>query len=574
MLNKIILYCRALHKGELLKRIEYKLKDIFKYFYIRNFFTNKDVKCNFRNVEIDIPNLNYEKHDYYYVFNKKINYNDIKQKLFYSSNFWRKEKLSYYDDVKIVWEINRLQFLLPIAMKYKITKNSYYKELIMDTLDFWEEKNKFEYGINWTNNLEVAVRAINIALCLIILQDKKLDDKYSSLLYLHALYIYNEINYSKYCIPNNHLIGEATALLFLSNFLNTKKQIKWQKRAIKIIKENIDIIDEDGLSKENSFSYQFFVTKMYIISLIFIHDKNLFDIVNSRILKSLNLLKYTLINNNKVINYGDNDDSFLFSLYNEYNLHKDIKLYYDMFYENKLSGETLLVNELINSINRSNAITYGEKKDDIYIINEKVFIYKSNHKLLFFNATNIAGHAHNDSLSIYLVVNGKEVLIDSGTYSYNLDEKKRKYYKSRKAHNTIQIEEERNAINVSSFRWINKYKSNLKLIDDNENYIQVIGKIIGICNRDIKIYKKENKIEISDLNIVNDMLKNNWITSLKNRNVCNNLLKIDDIEIKFEENVTIQEEKTLISTKYLEEKEAFLYKVKTNSNKLLTIITW
>ena len=66
MLNKIILYCRALHRGELLKRIEYKLKDIFKYFYIRNFFTNKDVECVFRNIEIDIPNLNYEKHDYYY----------------------------------------------------------------------------------------------------------------------------------------------------------------------------------------------------------------------------------------------------------------------------------------------------------------------------------------------------------------------------------------------------------------------------------------------------------------------------------------------------------------------------
>lgn len=511
MLNKIILYCRALHRGELLKRIEYKLKDIFKYFYIRNFFTNKDVECVFRNIEIDIPNLNYEKHDYYYVFNKKINYNDIKQNLLYSNNFWRKENLSYYDDVKIVWENNRMQFLLPIAMKYKTTKNPYYKELIMDTLDFWEEKNKFEYGINWTNNLEVAVRAINIALCLIILQDKKLNEKYSSLLYLHALYIYNEINYSKYCIPNNHLIGEATALLFLSNVLNTKKQTKWQKRAIKIIKENIDIIDEDGLSKENSFSYQFFVTKMYILALSFIDDEESFRVINKKILKSLEFLKLIIINEKKILNYGDNDDAYLFSVYEDYNLARDIIIYYNFFFKREFVEETKIIKELLNSFKKK--IVYGIYKNKDYFFNKSIFVYKWGNNLLFFNAKNIEGHAHNDSLSLNLIVDGREVLVDSGTYSYNISKKKRDYYTSRQAHNTI-LFEANNAKRVGTFRWYNLYNSFLKDINVTENIIAIKGIIENVCERKIIINKKKKEIKIYDKSLTkNFLIKDNWIVN-------------------------------------------------------------
>lgn len=511
MLNKIILYCRSLHRGELLKRIEYKLKDIFKYFYIRNFFTNKDVECVFRNIEIDIPNLNYEKHDYYYVFNKKINYNDIKQNLLYSNNFWRKENLSYYDDVKIVWENNRMQFLLPIAMKYKTTKNPYYKELIMDTLDFWEEKNKFEYGINWTNNLEVAVRAINIALCLIILQDKKLNEKYSSLLYLHALYIYNEINYSKYCIPNNHLIGEATALLFLSNVLNTKKQTKWQKRAIKIIKENIDIIDEDGLSKENSFSYQFFVTKMYILALSFIDDEESFRVINKKILKSLEFLKLIIINEKKILNYGDNDDAYLFSVYEDYNLARDIIIYYNFFFKREFVEETKIIKELLNSFKKK--IVYGIYKNKDYFFNKSIFVYKWGNNLLFFNAKNIEGHAHNDSLSLNLIVDGREVLVDSGTYSYNISKKKRDYYTSRQAHNTI-LFEANNAKRVGTFRWYNLYNSFLKDINVTENIIAIKGIIENVCERKIIINKKKKEIKIYDKSLTkNFLIKDNWIVN-------------------------------------------------------------
>lgn len=511
MLNKIILYCRALHRGELLKRIEYKLKDIFKYFYIRNFFTNKDVECVFRNIEIDIPNLNYEKHDYYYVFNKKINYNDIKQNLLYSNNFWRKENLSYYDDVKIVWENNRMQFLLPIAMKYKTTKNPYYKELIMDTLDFWEEKNKFEYGINWTNNLEVAVRAINIALCLIILQDKKLNEKYSSLLYLHALYIYNEINYSKYCIPNNHLIGEATALLFLSNVLNTKKQTKWQKRAIKIIKENIDIIDEDGLSKENSFSYQFFVTKMYILALSFIDDEESFRVINKKILKSLEFLKLIIINEKKILNYGDNDDAYLFSVYEDYNLARDIIIYYNFFFKREFVEETKIIKELLNSFKKK--IVYGIYKNKDYFFNKSIFVYKWGNNLLFFNAKNIEGHAHNDSLSLNLIVDGREVLVDSGTYSYNISKKKRDYYTSRQAHNTI-LFEANNAKRVGTFRWYNLYNSFLKDINVTENIIAIKGIIENVCERKIIINKMKKEIKIYDKSLTkNFLIKDNWIVN-------------------------------------------------------------
>lgn len=511
MLNKLFLYFKVLNKGEFFKRIEYKIKDLFKYFYIRNFFINKNKKCILRNMKIGIPNIKYIGHNFYQIFDKKISYEKIRENLIYSDIFWRKEKISNYDDIKVIWENNRLQFLLPIAIKYKQTNNNYYKNIIVSTLDYWKEKNKFEYSINWNNNLEVAIRAINIVMLLLILQDKNLNEKYSNLLYLHGLHLYNEINYSKYCIPNNHLIGEAVALLMLSKLLSFIGINKWEKKAIKILKKFNRIIDENGISIENSFSYQFFVTKMYILALSFIDDEELFRVINKKVLKSLKFLKLIVINERKILNYGDNDDAYLFSVYEDYNLARDIIIYYNFFFKRECIEETKIIKELLNSSKKE--IVYGIDKNKNYFFNKSIFVYKWENNLLFFNAKNIEGHAHNDSLSLDLIVDGREVLVDSGTYSYNISKEKRDYYTSRQAHNTI-LFETNNAKRVGTFRWYNLYNSFLKDINVTENIIAIKGIIENVCERKIIINKMKKEIKIYDKSLTkNFLIKDNWIVN-------------------------------------------------------------
>ena len=65
MIRKIFLYLRVIHRGELLKKIEYKFKDKIKYFNNR---TNKDLllneKYNIKNKKINIEFNERKKEDF------------------------------------------------------------------------------------------------------------------------------------------------------------------------------------------------------------------------------------------------------------------------------------------------------------------------------------------------------------------------------------------------------------------------------------------------------------------------------------------------------------------------------
>lgn len=578
--KKIYLYKKATYKGEIIKKIEYKFKDLCGFFFFRNIlqYNKKNKYCIQDNYNIllnknKILQNRFDMNEEYRIFNKYYTFDEFIKKLNVKKEFWRKIKITQYEDIKVNWEYNRLQVLLPLTIKYIYTKEKKYIYEIEEILTTWEIKNKFEYSLNWNNNLEVAIRAINISLAIILLKNKDINEKFSRLLYLHAKHIYCEIDYSYYCIPNNHVIGEAVSLLFLSNLIDTKENKKWYSKAIEILNNKIDIIDENGISKENSFSYQFFVTKMYILALCFVKEKEIFNKLNNKILKSLDFLLKTIINENEIINYGDNDGGFLYSAYMNYNIAKDIREYYDYFFEKKINLETELIDCMLKK--SKNQIKYGIIKKDNMFYSKNIFIYKWNNNLIFFNAKKIQGHAHNDSLAIFLIVNGEEIITDSGTYSYNKSIEKRKYYRERKSHSTIQIKNDKNAIPIGSFRWINKNDSYLEMLKNDEDTIVISGIICNICKRTIEICKKENRIIVNDINYTDSKnIKENWIT-LNGSIIDNKTIKVKNVKIEYETNTYINENKSSISRQYLDEQSADIFTVEyENTNNINLKIIW
>lgn len=564
MLKEFFGYFKACHRGEIFKKIEYKIKDKTGYFYIRNKLQNQNKDIYINECKIDIPKVLQTTEEQYEVFGKKIYDNDIINLLVIDRKFWRKVKLNQYEDVKIVWEYNRLQFLLPMAIKYKNTKNNEYKNKIIEILDFWEKENEFEYTVNWNSNLEVAIRAINITLALLIMQSEQLIQKYSKLLYLHAKHIYSEITYSDICIPNNHVIGEATALLMLAKILNVEEGKKWGKKAKKILYKYTNIIDEDGVSKENSFGYQYFVTKMYILNLCFIEEKDLFTKINQKVIKSLNLLKWTIINENEILNYGDNDDGFVFSIYNKFNIAKDIEEYYNLFCNNITYKESKLYRQIFNKFNPENEIEIEETNEEKeFILTKNIFIYKWNNNILFFNAKDIEGHAHNDSLAINLIVEGKEALLDAGTYSYNKTKEDRRFFRGRKAHNTIQLED--NAEQIGSFRWINKNRSYISSFKKHNDKLEVEGTIENLASRKIVIDKKNNKIEVTDKQLNKNKILLAWLIN-DNSSTKKNEIVNDQITIVTNEDSNINSKEIYISNKYLRKTKAIAYFIENNKN--------
>src|SRR5690554_905151 len=181
---------KALYPGELLMLIRYFFRKRFGFYKYKKAPTKLKKLTN-----LNLVNLNFDKSvniNYHYDFLN--NLIDIRKLSFNNNNknLWIYEDIKAYKDVKNIWEINRLQFLVPLAL------NKNYK-LIDDILFSWEENNKYNYGINYYSNLEVAIRALSIYLTFELTVGKIAFDA-SNLLYNHSNKIFDEIDYSAKCM--------------------------------------------------------------------------------------------------------------------------------------------------------------------------------------------------------------------------------------------------------------------------------------------------------------------------------------------------------------------------------------
>ncbi|MBA4393226.1 MAG: hypothetical protein C0407_06710 [Desulfobacca sp.] len=91
-----------------------------------------------------------------------------------------------------------------------------------------------------------------------------------------------------------------------------------------------------------------------------------------------------------------------------------------------------------------------------------------------FGFLSIAAHAHGDALAFTLNVRGKAVLIDPGTYLYHDGGKWREYFKGTRAHNTIEIDGQDQALPGGPFMWLSKPETTItkKVIGTRFDYIQ------------------------------------------------------------------------------------------------------
>ena len=76
-------------------------------------------------------------------------------------------------------------------------------------------------------------------------------------------------------------------------------------------------------------------------------------------------------------------------------------------------------------------------------------------------------HGHADALSITLNKNGKQILVDPGTYQYNGASEWRRYFKGTRAHNTITIDGRDQSVQETGFIWSHPF--NVTVLGMSEN---------------------------------------------------------------------------------------------------------
>ena len=371
-------------------------------------------------------------------------------------------------DIKFVWEASRFCFL------YDIVRYDYHYEL--DHSDFviskildWIEKNPLNCGPNYKCSQEISIRVLNwlFALNFYKYSEALTEEKWSTIiqsLYWQIRHVYENINFSRYTVRNNHAITESMTLYLMGLMFPTMPDAKkWRKKGKKWFEQEIKYqVADDGSFIQDSMNYHRVLIQLLTIA-IAISDKNgdsFSDAVYEKAHKALNFLYQCQDEvSGWLPNYGSNDGALFFPLstadYRDYRPQLDAlhflltgkKLYNEAFEDAcwYLSfGKSL---HAYPALTRMNGITdFGVS--GYYVIRE-------NRTLTFVRCGNWnCKQGCTDELHMDVWCNGQNVLSDGGSYSYNTTSELVRYFSGTEAHNTVMVGKNDQMLKGPRFVWM------------------------------------------------------------------------------------------------------------------------
>lgn len=176
-------------------------------------------------------------------------------------------------DSKIVWELNRHQWLAEVALAWRLTGEERYAQFVVATLRDWMRANPPGIGINWASSLEVSFRLIAWCWLLKLLADSpalsaQFRETMRDWIRLHAMHV--EKYMSHYFSPNTHLTGEALGLIYASALLaHLPRAKRWRRIGIGALLDQLHRhVLADGVYFEQSTWYALYTADIYLHAFI------------------------------------------------------------------------------------------------------------------------------------------------------------------------------------------------------------------------------------------------------------------------------------------------------------------
>src|SRR5438876_557113 len=176
-------------------------------------------------------------------------------------------------DSKVVWELNRHQWLVRLGTAYRLTGDERYARTFAEDVRGWMRANPPGIGINWASSLEVALRLIAWCWALFLFAESRaltpeLFTEMVGELSAHARHV--ERYLSRYFSPNTHLTGEALGLFYAGVvFPELRGARRWRALGQRILEaESRRQILPDGVHFELATCYHRYTVEIYLHFLI------------------------------------------------------------------------------------------------------------------------------------------------------------------------------------------------------------------------------------------------------------------------------------------------------------------
>ena len=361
-----------------------------------------------------------------------------------------------FGDVKHVWELNRLQYLHPVAALYAATGDKAFAQYCLGEIESWIDANPPFRGVNWNSGIELALRAVSILFVLGAIEDDGIPDalrgKISACLAAHAYWLARYP--SRHSSANNHLIAEASALYLIGTLWPQLKGAEGYRLYGRetLIAESSKQILEDGTGAEQSPTYTCFTLEWYLLCLHVAKATGaLFpDAMTQRLTRAAEQLYWITDEGGHQPRIGDDDEGRV--LYSQ--LHRE-----ERYCTSVLASACAVLDcpqfappaapahlratvmGMVTGPSHppSGLRTFDSGGYSVFrnaIAGHGCMLILDHGPLGYLS---IAAHGHADALSVWLHLDGEPVLIDAGTYLYHAGGEWRDYFRGTRAHNTLCI---------------------------------------------------------------------------------------------------------------------------------------
>jgi hypothetical protein len=420
-----------------------------------------------------------------------------------------------YGDIKYTWELNRLGFIQILAISYRLTEAEKYLKRAETLINSCLDSNPPEMGVNWMNDQELSYRMLSLVIALQLL-GKRLSGETILKCFWFFLeagrHIDHEIEFTRSCVKNNHMIGASTGLI-LSGILTAAfndKASQWLKKGKKYLNDSVlELFNEDGSYKNQSINYQIVSTMFLLTAKQALNQSNDdSDVIEEVLLKSAFVLKSLSVENHvPQIGAWDSGKPIMLSICAETYIGEVLDA---VFATIGISAPKTLLGTMFipkkKNTTRKDIMAHNTEPTQSFenglcrtgVGNSHLFFIGGGHPLY--------SQRHADYLSFIWMNKGEEIIGDSGNYKYNTEDIKwNHYFRSSQSHNCLIIDKKPFSEPYHAFRWLSYPSSAIKIDKDN----CLIG---TIESKEFK-HTRELKLSSEDTLLISDS-----VTIIKSKN--------------------------------------------------------
>ncbi|MEU0392290.1 alginate lyase family protein [Streptomyces sp. NPDC006208] len=172
-------------------------------------------------------------------------------------------------DIKVPWEVSRLQWLVALARAYTYTDDSRYRNGATRLLRSWADANPVGSGPNWTNAMEAGIRATNLVWAAEILDDPEFTTLVGGTLRDHGWFILANLEYTPR-LTSNHYLADLVGLVHIGGALRHSSAGRlWLRLGSRQLqREILKQFHEDGSNFEASTGYHRLSTELALVGLL------------------------------------------------------------------------------------------------------------------------------------------------------------------------------------------------------------------------------------------------------------------------------------------------------------------